>query len=783
MGKKIKSKKKDKIKPKELKRLKNKGNVIFSLFFIFFLVVFFRVLSLEISKTSHGKNLDLIYKQQLKMFDVIKANRGTIYDVEGNPLAVNVKEYKMTAVLNHKHTTYDMTKYVWKPYYIKDPVADGQKIIKILGYENDEKAKELIMSQIMQDPNEVYEVEFGKYGAAISLEEKNALEEAGIEGLEFQEKENRYYPYGDFSSYTIGYARQYVKENLDEKTAKKYFKENDQGDSVKIVGELGMEKLLNSILEGTDGEQEEILDKQGVPLEEPKVVKQKSDGANVYLTIDSNIQSFVHDYMEKYIKNQVFDNATTVVMDAKTGAILAGEKLPSYDPNLKNVTDYQDPYIDNCFEPGSIIKTFLIAEAIHEGKWNPNETFPTGKRTNLLWGKNNEGFENYVGDWVYNEDGRSWGSITLEQGFYFSSNVGMTYILDDIGYDNWIKTMKEKYEFGEPIENQFYETASCKYDPKYDFEIATTSFGQGMTTNVMQILKGYSTFSGDGRMVNPYLIESIEDYDTGEVIYRGKGDKPINWEVGENGVGYDKKEDLYYKQIITPEENKQVLDLMEGATYYNNGGDFAGTGRSYGKNTKYKIATKTGTAEVSVNGSYDNGSRLFSVVVMAPVEDPKIVIYSSVLNPNTPYPQGYMKLYVGEIIDKTLDYINKETKSDVNYSDTIGDTITVKNYIGMDLKHAKKELSKDKTNYKVIGTGKIQGQYPPVGTKINESMPIYIVASNIKQKDYQNITQEEVANFCLAKNIVCKYKGSGKVKEIKYKEEEKVYEVILEKEE
>ncbi len=754
MSKKRRNKKRQRINFKEKKRLKRRAHFVFFIFFIFFIVVLGNVLYIEVTHKKFGKDLRVIAREQSETSNVLEADRGVIYDSQGNPLAVNVKKYKMTATLDKKNKKYDQSTYTYKDYYVENPVEDAKKIIEILGYEDDEEAKDLIMSQMLQDPSEVKHVEFGKYGNDVSLEEKQELEDAEIKGLYFEEKNDRYYPYGDFASYVIGYAN---------------YSRDEDGEIIddNLVGELGMERQLDMYLSGVDGETEEVKDKQGVPLEEERIKKQKIDGADVYLTLDSTIQSYVHDFMYKYTNKQGFSNATTVVMDADTGAILAAEKFPSFDPNQKDVEDYQDPFLDSCYEPGSIIKTFLVSEAIRNDVWNPDDAFTSGIRTNSNWGYNNQGEENYIADWLYNDSKKTWGGITFKQGYYFSSNVAMTYVLDNVGYENWVNAMKDTYEFGIPVKTQTYSTNSCTYNPKYDFEIATTSFGQGMTANVMQILRGYSTFSGDGRMVNPYFVESIEDPQTGEVQYTGKNDKPEDWEVGKGGVEYDKENDLYYKQILTPEQNQQILELMKGATYYNTGGDFQATGFSYGETTKYEIGTKTGTAEVAVNGNYNNLSRLFSVVIMAPVDDPEIILYTHVLNPQVQYPQGYMKQYTGAIIDNTLDYMQGQTKEEeIEFTNDSQDIIFEEKYVGMEQYEVKDKLDKAGRDYTIAGEGKIAHQYPVENTKVSKDERIYLIGSDFKKDNFIGKDLTNTQGYCNALNASCSYEGTGEVVDI-----------------
>lgn len=724
---------------REKTRLQTISNLIFLTFLVAFSAVIIRVFTIEVFHNVNGVNLKDLSSEQYQKENSLKSERGTIYDSNGEALTINIKQYKMYAVLNPENTKYNTETFTYDSYYVNNPNQEANKIIEILGYENDEKAKKMIIDQLNQDPKTHSQVEFSKYGDNISIMQKQKLEEAKLPGLYFEEKENRYYPYGEFASYIIGYARQ---------------KQEEDG-SVSIVGEMGIEALLDSYLKGQDGEVVQKTDKQNVPIGEEQVITPKVNGTDVYLTLDSTVNAYVHDYMLEELKGQGFDSAATVVMDADTGAILGAEKVNGFDPNKKDIEDYTDPFFQNCFEPGSTIKTLLVASSIIEGKWDPDKKSPTGKRVNSSWGD-----DNYIADWLYNEERQSWGSITWAQGFYFSSNVVMTYILDNLGYDTWEDYAKNVWELGVPIENDLYTSNACSYEPKYSFETATTSFGQGMTTSIMQILRAYSVFSGDGKMVNPYIVKSINDSDTGKEVYNGSEDKPKNWENNKK-VSFNKELGVWQKDVMSEEQNNEVLKLLEGGATYNEGGWFASTGRRYGEATENKIGVKTGTAQVAINGNYENSQTIASVAAVAPVDDPEIIVYTYVVRPTTPTPQTYMSQYLGKIIDNTLEYLKTSTNELKDYNPKEKNYISIKNYVGLKQSEAKKDLKENKIKYEIIGKGNIVGQYPMGGTKINKNQKVTLVGKDVDINSFTGKSKDYIQNFCTASTNECVYEGDG----------------------
>lgn len=743
---------------KEKKEMSRNFKIILIIFLFLFVLVILRVAYLEAFHTVHyisadegigSVNLEDYAHQQYSQENVDEAQRGVIYDSNGDPLAVNIETYKIIAHLDPKHKKYDSKKLEYVPDYIKDPDKTAEELIKDLGYEDDVNAQNMIESQLNKDPNKYSQVEFGVYGEDVTVEQKEKIEKDHIPGIEFQETTQRYYPYGDFASYVIGYA------NTD-----------DKGN---ITGESGIEGALDDYLEGQDGKSITEVDNNGVATNNSIITSEKIDGADVHLTLNSMIESFVHDSMEKHLNGQEYERASTVVMDANDGSVLAAESFPSFDPNKKDLETYQNPFTDACAEPGSVMKTFLVATAIKENVWDPNNKVDSGIRYNKDWGDNPKtGKPNSVADWLYNDDNRDWGTITWQQGYYFSSNVTMTYILDAVGYSNWIDSAKDEYEFGTPVSDQLMTTSSCDFSPEYNLETATTTFGQGMTANIMQILRGYSTFANDGKMLNPYIVKSINDPETGEKIYSGKTDHPQNWKAGKKGVEVDSKTGEYSKEILTPSQNQEVLDLMRGAVTYNKGGDFYGTGVGYQKNVNYKIGGKTGTSQISVDGSYDNDDSLYSVVIIAPIDDPQIVYYTSVLNPATTYPQEYMEKYTASTINNTLDYLLQEEIS-TSTKEEKASQITVPDVKGKSESEAATNLAEEGLNYKYIGSGNVSNQYPEEGSSYIENGEVILLGSNYKKEDFIGLDYYEASTYAnmLSLDIDIKGNNDGNIVSIK----------------
>ena len=223
---------------------------------------------------------------------------------------------------------------------------------------------------------------------------KEKIEELKLPGIDFIETQKRNYPYGRFLSYTLGYAKLRTEEN-----------ENGKPEE-KIVGELGIEAKFDKELSGTDGYNYYQKDRNGYKIAGTKELTEPAkDGNNIYLTIDASIQLFVEQAISKALDKYDADWMTIMVANAKTGAILASSTYPTFDPNLRDMTNYLDYNISYAYEPGSTMKIFSYMATMENGNYDGNATYRSGVYITK------DGTE--IGDWNRN----GWGDITFDHGF------------------------------------------------------------------------------------------------------------------------------------------------------------------------------------------------------------------------------------------------------------------------------------------------------------------------------------------------------------------------------
>lgn len=700
---------------KELKRQNIKSRKTMKLFtgfyFFSFILVIAMVLYLEIGHSRNGYDLLALADDSYVETSNLESTRGTIFDANGEALAINLQVYNMKAIVSPDFQCKEDDEYVNCAIDISSTEA-GTNIANAMGL--DSTAAKYISNQIQTGlDNGKYEVSFAEYGKNVTMSQKNSLDKLNYPWLSFEPQTLRFYPFGDFASYIVGYT---IKDKYDN-----------------ITGALGAEKALNGHLKGQDGSETASIDNYGIEISDAvKSVIPKIDGTDVYLTIDSVVQTYVENAMETTLasdefKDLTYDGLFTIVMDVDTGDILAAQSYPSFDPNVREIENYTNYFTNYCYEPGSTFKTATIAAAYEEGVWNDNVTEPTGSRSASTWG----GLT--IRDW---NNGVGWGNLTWRQGYYLSANTVMTYVMDAINADFWLDFVENKLLIGTPVTTQFFETPSCDFSPEYDVEYATTSFGQGMTVNALQMLRMYSALLNDGTMVTPHFVQSIKDSDTNEEIYTDE-----DLEVTEG--------------VVSSETSAFVRDMLSQVVDYNNG-TISGTAPRLA-DSEYDIGAKTGTAQVAGdNGKYIANQYIYSLISAAPIDDPQIIVYTVAIKPNGSALSNHgFPEYTKSIIENTLSYLNSENR-EVS-SDEVTSTMIAADYSGMDMSDIKKSNLTVK-----IGTGAVTAQYPKAGQTIaNDQKVIVFGTDDLTVPNMKGYTYNETVAVCNQLQITCEYKKSG----------------------
>ncbi len=663
-----------------MKKKKKRNNIQYSFFIVgaallLFVVMILRVAQLALSEEIDGINLQALASKRTTKTETIQAKRGTIYSSDGDILAENVSSYKLIAYLDESRTTNENN-----PQHVVDKEATAKALAPILGIE-----EETILKYLSKE--NVYQTEFGSKGKGLTELVKNQIEALNLPGLDFIESYKRYYPKGQFASYTIGYAK------------------TSQEDENTIVGEMGIEKQFDSILKGTDGSITYQKDLKGYQIAGTPVVQTDAvQGKDIYLTLDSSIQFFVEQALNNADTSYDFEWFTFTIADAKTGAILATANSPSFDPNIRNITNYLDLLVSSPYEPGSTMKTYTYMTAMENGVYNGSETYLSGTYTTTDGTK--------IGDW----DRAGWGTITFDRGYAMSSNVAIINIINRHMNSLMLRQYYRKLGFGKQTGIDLPNESTGVINFKYETEIFNAGFGQGITTTPIQNIQAMTALTNDGMLLKPYIVEKIVDPETGEV------------EVENTRKEKDR--------VASTETVQKMLQLMDEAI---NG---TGVPASSFAIESGELIGKTGTAQIAnENGSgYLTGKSdvITSFSGIYPKSDPQIIIYASVKRPANGS-QKPLSNAVKEVVENISKYYGND---DSNTSSIEVIDYEVPSLVNKKVESVKTTLEAAEIPYQIIGSGdKVIKQTPSKGTTITNKDTIYLITND------QNLTVPDVTGL------------------------------------
>jgi len=597
---------------------------------------------------------------------IINSKRGTIYDRNKKPLAVSASVETVSVTPNE----------IKKEGNAEEVSA---KLAEILDLDYEEVYKKVTKDSY-------YEIIKRK----IEKEQADEIRQCNFKGVNLDEDTKRYYPYGDFASHVIGFT------------------------GTDNQGLNGIEILYDKYLKGLPGRIVSVKDAIGTDMPyKYERYENPQDGFDLVLTIDETIQHFVENHLETaVIENVIGNGAAAIVMDPKTGEILAMAVEPDYDLNnpfeiqapevrkeleALNGDEFKERYnlelqkmwrnkaVVDTYEPGSTFKIITSAIALEENVVHLNDMFTcTGSKQ--VGGHN-------IGCWK--EGGH--GTQTFVQGVQNSCNPVFMEVGARIGPELFFRYVKafglrDKTGIDLPGEASgvFHELQNFK-----EVEIATTSFGQSFTVTPLQMITAVSAVANGGKLMKPRIVKQMLDKE-GNVI------KNFEPEV--------------VRQVISKETSDILRGVLESVVS-------EGTGSSaYIKG--FRVAGKTGTSEKLPRGS---GKTIASFVGFAPADDPQVACIVMLDEPNGGQHFGGVIAapVVGKILDDTLRYLGIEpvfTDEELLTTD-----VTVPEVRNMDVNEAKKTLRDMKLNYRVEGTGStVADQIPKPGAKITEQSTVIL---------------------------------------------------------
>lgn len=488
----------------------------------------------------------------------LPSRRGPIVDRNGQGLAVSTAAYSLYA----------------DPSLIKAKRTVARDLANLVGM-----SQESIYKKIQDSKRR-----FTWIQRRMDYEQMQKIRSLKVRGLSFVEEWKRIYPSESLLSQVIGFL-------------------GNEGQGLE-----GLELQFESILKGNSQKVAVKRDARGRPLiSEGLLFKENPEGHEIQLTVDSELQYQLENELEKTVKEFEAVGAMGIILDAKTSAIRAMANVPTVDLNSKRNLGalLRNRVITDFFEPGSVIKPFVVAQGLADQSLQPNSKYDCemgewkiGKRT------------------VRESDSKhKYGLISVSEILAFSSNIGTGKMALRMGAENLRNGLKN-FGFGERsgVDLPGEVKGVLHSLPWGEHQIATISFGQGMTATTLQVANAYAALASDGKLRKPFIVEKVTNLETGDV------------QVNEPEV---------IRNVMSAKQAEAVRMMLTAVTQPEGTGKLA-------RVPGYQVAGKTGTAQrARDNGrGYEPGAYISSFAGMIPAHQPEYVIYVVVDRPQKAYYAG-----------------------------------------------------------------------------------------------------------------------------------------------
>ena len=577
------------------------------------------------------------------------APRGLILDRNNNPVAINNPTYSIAVI----------------PFQIENKEDTANKIAKIIHADYED-----ILNKISKKASIV---RLHPEGRRISMEEANNVNELKLPGVYLINDNERYYPYGESMASLLGFV------------------------GIDNQGLAGVESYYDSYLTGVDGSLNYMMDAKGGLFKNiSSRLVAPSDGLNLNLTIDMNIQNILEREMKnawiKYNPKEII----ALAMDPNNGEILAIGNRPTYDNN--NYQDYS-PEVYNrtlavfsSFEPGSTFKAVTFAAALDAGVIDMDNDYYYDKGYEIVGGAR-------IKSWKKGGHGLQ----TFLEVLQNSSNPGFVEIARRLGKDRLYSYYK-KFGVGSKTGVDISGESTgimFSYDNYGVLEQATSAFGQGVSLTAIQLAAMFSATINGGFLYTPHIAKSISTGFSNDVVYTFPNEAK--------------------SQVISSEASKLMRRALECVVAL-------GSGRKAYLDG-YRVGGKTGTAQIAENGIYQPGRYVLSFMAAAPMDDPKIVVYFAMREPKNTIQYGGTTIgpIISTILSEALPALGVEKRaSDIDREYTWMDTksYNVPNFIGLE----KSKIKSPYFKFAYYGEGNyVIDQQPREGEKLKDGSTIMIM--------------------------------------------------------
>lgn len=645
-----------------------------------------------ITQRAHGQSLRKDAQRLYQQTNFVSAKRGNIYDSAGNVLAENTTTYTVAVVLNK-----DSGNYAKPSQYHRI----AKEFAKVLG-----KDASFYQTRLEGASKGAYQVEFGNVGTNLSSAKYEKLKKAKLPGVTFAPGIARFYPNGTFASHLIGIASPVVEKGR-----------------MVLKGGMGIEAAYNKLLRGKDGSTTDSTDPTMRAAN-----KAAQNGDDIYTTLNSNLQLSLEHEMSKLDDTVHPKSAIAVIMDVKTGNLVAVSQRPSFNATTKNGLGsyWTDLLTEDQYEPGSVMKGITLAAAIATGNWNPNAYYQSGTLT--IDGQK-------ITDW---NNGNGWGTISFDDGLALSSNVAFSLTEEKIGAKSWNHYIKA-FHFLKSTNSGLPGEQKGSYQFKYPIEQANTSFGQGISVTPIQMIQAYSAIAGNGQLLKPNLIDKIVNPNTNKVVYQSKRTavgKPISNKVAEK-TRKQLETVLYSTKSINA--NFAIPDVV--------------------------TAGKSGTAQISTDKGYatagDATQEIFSWMGMAPADKPRYLMYIVVKQPQTD--TGQVNDVQAEMFKTLMQQALKISEDDTKVKVSADQERKVPTFVNETTKAAVSDIKAAGMVPEVIGDGdKVIAQSPTGGNDSLIDQKVFLrTDGNITVPDMHGWTKSDVRMWGKLADVSIVVHGDG----------------------
>ena len=530
-------------------------SIIAAIFLVGFGIIFLRAFQLQIVKKEHlEKRARLQYLKTIR----INSKRGVIYDRNLKELAVSVEVPSIYA----------------QPQRIKEPREVAGRLAKLLAVD-----RHSILKNIGSSKRFVWV----KRQVLLTDEKKEEIRRLTSSGIGMIKESRRFYPKGELAANLIGFA------------------------GIDSEGLEGVELYYDRYLKGSSMLIRTEKDAAGRTLLFEDI-SARAEGMDVVLTIDGTIQYIVEKALKRAVEKAEAKAGVAIVMDPYTGEILAMANVPSFDPN--NFTRYSPSYwrnraITDAFEPGSIMKTFLLAAVLEEGLAERNDIFYC------------ENGRYAVANTVFH-DTKKYGWLSLKNIIKYSSNIGAIKLAERLGKERFYRYLKA-FGFGDKtgVELPGEATGLVRSPQRWSaITLDTMAFGQGLSTTAIQLVNAVSAIANGGFLMKPLIVKYIRNHE-GQIVKR-----------------FDP---VVVRRVISEETARKVTNILISVTEKGGTGELAALGMG-----GIKVAGKTGTAQKPdlEKGGYADGKYIASFLGFVPARKPHLAIIIAIDEPKKGFSGG-----------------------------------------------------------------------------------------------------------------------------------------------